>query len=318
MTSLDTLARSAAEAVHESVADLTVSAAPAGAAAAAAAGWRMVRYAAVGAAAGAAVVTALIVVGPDKDTVTNETTVTTTIAAPSTTTAPVTTTTPPVTTTMPPVTTTVPAPTEELPVVPGVGAPTGTTTTTAADTTPPVLNVSSPSNGEHFETDVVTFAGITEPGAKVTASGKFAANVSADGGWVIDLVLAPGANGVVFSAADAAGNTSQARLTVYLDVPKETTTTTKAEKGWEFTAFQKYGSCSEPIPYDEFSGTGKPGSTINVTSLYGSGTTTVNEDGTYWLRVEFPEAPYEKSFTAKVTDEFGNKKVFEFVSNHSV
>jgi len=316
MTSLDTLARSAAEAVHESVADLTVSAAPAGAAAAAAAGWRMVRYAAVGAVAGAAVVATLIVVAPDKEIVMDEPIVTTTVAAPSTTTVPVTTM-PPVTTTMPPVATTVPAPVEELPVVPAVGAPPSTTTTTAADTTPPVLTVNSPSNGEHFETDVVRFAGITEPGAKVTASGKFAANVSADGGWVIDLVLAPGANGVVFSAADAAGNTSQARLTVYLDVPKETTTTTKAEKGWEFIAFQKYGLCSEPIPYDEFSGTGKPGSTINVTSSYGSGSTTVSEDGTFWLRVEFPEAPHGKYFTVKVKDEFGNKKVFEFVSNYS-
>ena len=309
MTSLDTLARSAAEAVHESVADLTVPAAPSGATAAAAAGWRMARFAAVGAAAGAAVVVALIVAAPDEDTATSETIVTTTVAAPSTTAAPV-------TTTMPPVTTTVPAPTEQLPVVPGVGAQTTTTTTTAADTTPPELKVSSPSNGEHFETEVVTFSGITEPGAKVTASGKYAASVSSDGGWVIDLVLAPGANGVVFTAADAAGNMSQARLTVYLDVPKETTTTTKAEKGWEFSAFQKYGSCSEPIPYDEFSGTGKPGSTINVASPYGSGTTTVSEDGTYCLRVEFPEAPHETFFTVKVKDEFGNKKVFEFVSNY--
>ena len=310
MTSLDTLARSAAEAVHESVADLTVSAAPAGAAAAAAAAWRTVRYAAVGAAAGAAVVAALIVAAPDEDTVTTVTTATTTVAAPSTTAAPV-------TTTMPPVTTTVPAPAEELPVVPGAGAPTSTTTTTAADTTPPVLKVSSPLDGEHFETEVVTFAGITELEAKVTASGKYAASVASDGSWVIDLVLAPGANGVVFTAADAAGNLSQARLTVYLDVPKETTRTIKAEKDWEFSAFQKYGSCSEPIPYDEFSGTGKPGSTVNVTSSYGSGTTTVNEDGTYWLRVEFPEASHETSFTVKVKDEFGNKKVFEFVSKYS-
>lgn len=310
MTSLDTLARSAADAVHESVADLPMSSTPVGAAATTAAAWRMVRYATAGAAAGIAVVAALIVAVPEQDPVTIETTVTTTAAPPSTTMAPV-------TTTVPPVTTTVPAPIEELPVVPPAAEPTSTTTTTEADITPPVLKVSSPTDGEHFEAEVITFAGITEPGAKVTASGKYAASVASNGDWVIDLVLAPGANGVVFTAADAAGNVAQARLTVYLDVPKETTTTTKAEKGWEFSAFQKYGSCSEPIPYDEFSGTGKPGSTISVTSEYGSSSTVVNEDGTYWLRVEFPGAPFGTIFPVKVKDEFGNKKVFEFVSNYS-
>jgi hypothetical protein len=316
MTSLDTLARNAADAVHESVADLPTSTVPVGAAATAAAAWHMVRYATAGAAAGVAVVAALIVVAPDQGPVTTETSVTTTVAAPSTT-APPATTVPPVATTVPPETTTVPAPIEELPVVPGAAEPTSTTTTTEADAMPPVLQVSSPTNGEHFETEIVTFTGITEPGAKVTASGKYAASVASNGDWAIDLVLAPGANGVVFTAADAAGNVSQARLTVYLDIPKETTTTTKAEKGWEFSAFQKYGSCSEPIPYDEFSGTGKPGSTISVTSEYASGSTTVNEDGTFWLRVDFPAAPFEKTFPVKVKDEFGNKKVFEFVSNYS-
>lgn len=313
MTSLDTLARSAADAVHESVADIKVPVAPMGAAATAAATWRLFRYAAAGAAAGAAVVAALIVAAPDEDAVTPDTTVTTTIEVPSTTVA-VTTTIPDVTTTVPDVTTTAPAPTQEPPAVPGA---TETTSTTEADTTPPILKVTSPSDGESFEKEVVTFSGITEPGATVTASGKYPASVGADGTWAIDLVLAPGANGVVFTAADAAGNVSQARLTVYLEGPKDTTTTTKAEKGWEFSAFQKYGSCSEPVPYDEFSGTGKPGSTITVTSSYGSGSTTVNESGEYWLRVEFPSAPFEKTFTVKVKDEFGNKKVFDFVSNYA-
>ena len=315
MTSLDTLARSAAAAVHESVADLPVPAAPTGAAAAAAVAWRTVRYATVGAAAGAAVVAALIIGAPDENPATSESVVTTTLAPPTTSVAPATV--PPVSTTAPPVSTTVPAPIEELPLVPAVGAPTSTTTTTAADTTPPVLKVSSPSNGEHFETEIVTFAGITEPGAKVIASGKYAASVSSDGSWVVDLVLAPGGNGVVFTATDAAGNMSEARLTVYLDVAKETTTTTVAEKGWEFSAFQKYGSCSEPIPYDEFWGTGKPGSTISVVSSHGSGSAIVSEDGSYWLRVEFPGAPHETVFVVKVKDEFGNKKAFEFVSNYS-
>ena len=44
----------------------------------------------------------------------------------------------------------------------------------------------------------------------------------------------------------------------------------------------------------------------------------MSEDGAHWLRVDFPEAPHETTFAVKVKDEFGNKKVFEFVSNFSV
>jgi hypothetical protein len=160
----------------------------------------------------------------------------------------------------------------------------------------------------------------------VIASGKFAANVASDGAWSIDLLLAPGANGVVFSAKDDAGNTAEVRLTVYYDVekppeeppeepPKDTTTTTKAT--WEFSANQKYGSCAEPIPYDEFFGKAKPGSTVTVSSEFGGGSTVAGEDGSYWIRVEFPSAPFAKVFPVKVKGEFGGKKIFEFVSNYS-
>jgi hypothetical protein len=143
--------------------------------------------------------------------------------------------------------------------------------------------------------------------------------VAPDGSWSIDLLLVPGANGVVFAAADDAGNTTEARMTVYYDVdePKETTTTTTKAVEWEFTASQKYGSCSEPIPYDEFSGKAKPGSIVTVTSSYGGGSTTVDGEGNYWLKVEFPSAPFGEVFSIKVTDEFGNRKTFEFVSDYT-
>ena len=130
----------------------------------------------------------------------------------------------------------------------------------------------------------------------------------------------------MFSATDDAGNTSEIRLTVYYDVekppeeppeepPKDTTTTTKAT--WEFSANQDYGSCAEPIPYGEFSGKAKSGSTLTVSSEFGGGSTVAGEDRSYWLRVEFPSAPFAKVFPVKVKGEFGGKKVFEFVSNYS-
>jgi hypothetical protein len=312
MTSLDTLARSASAAVHESVAEIPTPAAPAGVAAGAAAAWRMARYAAAGAAAGLAVVATLVVLPSTEETPTDTAGVTTTI--PTT-----------VSTTVPAPSTTVPdrdsSPTPPV-VEPGGGAATTSTTTTSTTTIPvdteaPILEIASPKDGEHFDTTSVTFTGITEPGVTLVASGKFSVPVTSSGEWAIDLVLGPGANGVVFVATDDAGNATQARLTVHYDAPVETTTTTKAEKGWEFSAFQKYGSCAEPVPYDEFWGTGKPGSTITVSSEFGSGSTTVSESGEYWLRIEFPAAPFGKVFTVKVTDEFGNKKVFEFVSNYS-
>ena len=108
---------------------------------------------------------------------------------------------------------------------------------------------------------------------------------------------------------------------MHLDVPEpapepKETTTTKPAKGWEFSAWQTYGSCSEPLPYDVFGGTAKPGGTVTVVSPYGSGSTTADAEGTWSLRVDFPTAPYGETFEVKVKDEFGHKKVFSFVSLH--
>lgn len=78
---------------------------------------------------------------------------------------------------------------------------------------------------------IVEFKGTTEPGAHV-AAGPYEADVSDDGHWQIDLVLAPGANGAVFTATDEAGNENSVRVVVYYEPPttttQATTTTTKA------------------------------------------------------------------------------------------
>jgi hypothetical protein len=184
------------------------------------------------------------------------------------------------------------------------------------DVEPPLLKLLSPSDGEHFEKSIVTFSGLTEPGAVIIASGKFPADVDADGQWVVDLVLAPGANGVLLSATDVAGNVSEIRATVHLDVEEteETTTTTTTAAEWVFTANQQYGSCTEPVPYDVFSGKAKPGTVVSITSPYGNGTAEVNGDGVWSVQVNFPTAPFNEQFTVKVKDYTGAKKTFQFVS----
>ena len=318
MTALDTLARNASDAIHESVADIPVPVAPVGVVAGAAGAWRIARYAFAGAAAGLAVLLVLVFSPPQEDTP-SDTTVPTTTVVTSTTVADA----PPTTIANTP--TTVPSGDATPPVVTDGGSP-GEAPPTEEDTEPPLLEVISPTNGARLETSVATFVGRTEAGADVLASGKFGAAVDADGSWTIDLVLAPGANGVVFVATDDAGNTSEVRMTVYYDAPeakddpkndpkddpKDTTTTTKAT--WEFTASQKYGNCSEPVPYDEFTGTAKPGSSVTISSPYGGGSTTADAEGNWWIRVEFPSAPYNKVFSVHASDEFGTKRYFEFVS----
>jgi hypothetical protein len=68
------------------------------------------------------------------------------------------------------------------------------------------------------------------------------------------------------------------------------------------------------VPYDVFSGKAKPGTIVKVLSPYGGGTTEVNDDGAWSVRVEFPEAPFNEQFTVTVKDHTGLKKTFSFVS----
>lgn len=303
MTTLDTLARRSATAVHTSIEDVRAPAMGISGAVQTAAAWRMAGYAVAGATAGAAVVFALLIAGPTQDDPAQKVVPTTDVVTPVTA-----------------VDTDV-TPTNEPQVRSDVPAPVGAVTDDSSEETPavsedlepPLLELTSPIDGEHLDRKVVAFSGRTEPDAEVLASGKFSVVVDGNGAWSVDLVLSPGANGVVFTATDQAGNVSEIRATVYLDIeePKETTTT---EVAWIFTANQTYGSCSEPIPFDVFSGKAKPGSTVLISSPYGSGSTTANEDGVWSVEVQFPSAPYNELFTVTAKDHAGTKKTFSFVS----
>ena len=174
------------------------------------------------------------------------------------------------------------------------------------DTDPPDLVILHPENEQHFETSKIAFEGKTEPGARVFA-GDYEADVDDEGNWRIVLILNEGGNLARFTASDEAGNKSTAEVKAFYDAPKD-----EKPADYEFTAHQKYGSCSEDVPYDKWYGTGTPGQQIWIGSDYGSGTTTVGEDGNWDIKVEFPEASCGDEI-AVVLETDGFRKVYEFI-----
>ncbi len=205
-----------------------------------------------------------------------------------------------------------PAPPTTAYVPPTTATTTAPTTTVASDLEAPFIEITSPEEGAEFEEKTIAFEGVTEPGAKV-AAGRWEADVDDSGNWRIVLVLSEGKNTARFTATDEAGNSSEATVTVFYVPAPETTTTTIEEKEHEFSAFATFGSCSETPPYDIYYGTGKPGTVIQITSDYGSGSVEVSENGEWEKKVVFETAPPDKAFLVKVADEFGNSKKFEMI-----
>lgn len=152
---------------------------------------------------------------PDATTATSGTT-SNTVAATASSTSTQTTTTSPGTTQSPSTTTTPSPPTTTVTTTATTSTSTTTTSTTPPDTTPPRLEVTYPTHGAIVTEEVITFRGVTEPGARVF-SGRYAADVHADGSWSLVLVLASGDNGAVLVARDSAGNESKVRLAVTLN-----------------------------------------------------------------------------------------------------
>ena len=177
------------------------------------------------------------------------------------------------------------------------------------DTTPPDFGITTPKNGATTDDKVFTFEGFVEPGSTVTRS-KWTANHDGEH-WSMALVLSPGKNVVGFLATDAAGNVSDASVTIYYEAPEKEEP--KEEPGEvEWSANQKFGSCGESPPYDVFHGTATPGTKIWIESPYGGKTVTANGDGQWSAKVHFYEVPAGKSFEVVVESSNGNRKVFGF------
>ncbi|MGA7228243.1 MAG: hypothetical protein WBZ45_08550 [Acidimicrobiia bacterium] len=232
----------------------------------------------------------------------------------------------PAKTTLPPTTTSttvITTSTEAAPVVTEPAPPTTaavvpiapTTTTEPRDTEPPILEITSPEEGAELAEKKITFAGVTEPGARVFA-GKYEADVAKSGEWHIVLVLSEGKNTARFIARDPAGNESEASVTVYYAVPTtitEPTTSTTEKQPAEFSAHASYGSCSTTPPFDVYYGTGEPGSLVQITSEYGSGSVEVGENGQWEKKVFFETAPAATTFVVHVSDSYGREANFEFI-----
>lgn len=89
--------------------------------------------------------------------------------------------------------------------------------------------------------------------------------------------------------------------------PAPTTTASPVAATVAFSATQKYGSCGEAVPYDIFSGTATPGSTVTISSAYGAGSATADADGHWGKKVEFPSAPRNETFAVNISGSGGSK-----------
>ncbi|MDR9450297.1 MAG: hypothetical protein RI637_03670, partial [Acidimicrobiia bacterium] len=82
----------------------------------------------------------------------------------------------------------------------------------------------------------------------------------------------------------------------------------------EFSATQKYESCSDPEPYNKYYGTATPGTTITVTSDYGSAGTVAAPNGEWLVPVFFTGTTHGEPFVVTVSDSEGHVKTFVFVT----
>ena len=183
------------------------------------------------------------------------------------------------------------------------------------DDLPPLLKITAPAEGSEVETEFILFSGVTEPGATVHA-GDWAADVAKNGEWAIKLRLNPGKNRAAFVATDAAGNTSEASISVTYVEPKEEPK--EEPKDLEFTAHQKYEASDGEVPGNKYYGTAPAGTEIAVASDYGSGSTKANDHGEWLVWVEFPNAPDGVHFDVVVESSNGDRKVFDMVAYHKV
>ena len=142
------------------------------------------------------------------------------------------------------------------------------TTTVAVDVVAPELSITSPDDGVTVSDYLLQFRGKTEPGATVIAAGQWEADVDDAGNWEIILGLNSGSNIATFTAIDAAGNETNAQVTVIYDPPSPTTTTTKPgegeEQGQDFTAFAQFETCEETPPFNVYWGTAPAGTKVSI------------------------------------------------------
>ena len=169
----------------------------------------------------------------------------------------------------------------------------------------PTLVLSYPAEGATVSDSYIQFSGKAEPGSTV-AAGPYETKADASGQWSIGLVLSEGQNVATFTATSEDGVETKQSVTVHFK-PHDSFVgkydgTKDGTHAIDFQAWQKYGTCSETIPYDVFKGKATPGTTISVSSQYGSGTVIAGDDGYWKKKVTFEAAPVGQEFTVTVSD----------------
>lgn len=81
------------------------------------------------------------------------------------------------------------------------------------DTTPPAISITSPASGANLTVPTVTVTGTTEPGATVIVN-DHSVTVDASGSFTAQISLGEGANLIIATATDAAGNSASAQVAV--------------------------------------------------------------------------------------------------------
>ena len=180
------------------------------------------------------------------------------------------------------------------------------------------LEVLHPRSEQVVETKYVVFEGHTSADTRVFR-GKYEADVKYHpeeglATWRLALVLSAGEQRVVFEAVGPDGETATDSVVVIYEPGEEPKEEPKEEPGeHDFTAYQKYGECSETPPYDVFYGTGEPGTTVWIESAFGGGETIISEKGRWDLKVKFWEAPCNEEIRVVLETSDGDRKVFEFI-----
>ena len=149
--------------------------------------------------------------------------------------------------------------------------------------------------------------GTSKPGSVVTVESRFGAGrteTNREGKWELRVEFPEAPCNEWFKVVASSGDHQQAF---------EMKRACRPDVEVDFTAHQKYGECSEDIPYDVFWGTSAPGATVEVDSRLGSGSTTADAEGHWDLRVEFPEAPAGTKFEVSVMSSDGGSAGFGFV-----
>lgn len=180
-----------------------------------------------------------------------------------------------------------------------------------ADTTPPALHLYHPTKGARVETESVTVKGAAETGAAVWVAGERVA-IDDRGRFAREVGLKPGRNLIVLKAMDAAGNKSFIEVAVYRDAEEPKPDPVKTVESL-FDAKQTYGVCDQTPPYDVFYGTAAPGALVKIKSEFGNGATYAGKDGSWEIKVFFPDAPLGKTFPVKAWSD-GAYEYFEFTA----